>query len=60
MSKRLCLEDHELLRLLGGEPAAKDVTTHLDGCPTCRDRLERLRNELRALRESAKTLPPNR
>jgi hypothetical protein len=51
MSKRRCLEDHELLRVLGGETVEKPVTEHLNACATCRERLERLRLELRTLRQ---------
>ena len=54
MSKRLCLEDHELLRLLAGEKAEPAVAAHLAACATCRERLERLRGELRVLRQTGK------
>ena len=52
MSKRLCLEEHELLQLVAEETTDPDVAVHLAGCPTCRERLERLRSEVRVLRRA--------
>ena len=45
-----CPDEHELLAVATGEPAVETIEQHLAGCPECRDRLERLRAELAALR----------
>jgi eukaryotic-like serine/threonine-protein kinase len=45
-----CPDEHELLVVATGEPAAAAIDEHLESCPGCRQRLERLRAELAALR----------
>ena len=45
-----CPDEHELLPVATGEPAGEAIERHLDACPTCRERVERLRAELAALR----------
>ncbi len=45
-----CPDEHELLAVATGEPAVEEIERHLDACPTCRARVERLRAELAALR----------
>jgi predicted anti-sigma-YlaC factor YlaD len=46
----ICPDEHELLVVATGEPAADAIDEHLEGCPDCRQRVERLRAELAALR----------
>jgi hypothetical protein len=53
MPKPRCLEDHEFLALLDGGKATKGVQGHLDGCPACMERLERLRAEVQSLRRNS-------
>ncbi len=45
-----CPDEHELLGVATGEPAAHAIAGHLAGCPDCRGRVDRLRAELVALR----------
>jgi serine/threonine protein kinase len=45
-----CPDEHELLPVALGEPAGEAIEAHLAGCPACRERVERLRAELTALR----------
>ncbi len=49
-SIRTCPDEHELLPVATGEPAVATIEQHLESCPDCRNRLERLRAELTALR----------
>lgn len=44
-----CPDEHELLPIALGDPAVGPVQDHLDACPACRGRIERLRAELSAL-----------
>jgi hypothetical protein len=44
-----CPDEHELLPVALGEPADEAIERHLDACPGCRGRMERLRAELRDL-----------
>jgi serine/threonine protein kinase len=55
-----CPVEHELLPLLTDEPVASDVQEHVASCSSCRDRLERLGRECRALRVNLvdRSLPP--
>jgi serine/threonine protein kinase len=46
-----CPDEHELLPVATGEPAGDAIEGHLEGCPDCRERVERLRAELTALRQ---------
>jgi anti-sigma factor ChrR (cupin superfamily) len=45
-----CPDEHELLVVATGEPAAAAIVEHLEGCEDCRERVDRLRAELTALR----------
>ncbi len=45
-----CPDEHELLVVATGEPAAVAIDEHLEGCEECRERVDRLRAELSALR----------
>jgi predicted Ser/Thr protein kinase len=45
-----CPDEYELLPVATGEPAGEAIGAHLDVCEDCRDRVERLRAELSALR----------
>jgi anti-sigma factor ChrR (cupin superfamily) len=45
-----CPDEPELLAVATGEPAGAAIEWHLDVCPGCRERVERLRAELTALR----------
>src|SRR5271170_8088038 len=45
-----CPDEHELLMVATGEPAVVAIDKHLEGCPECRERVERLRAEVAALR----------
>jgi serine/threonine protein kinase len=44
-----CPDEHELLPIAMGDPADEAMKSHLDACPICRERVERLRAELTAL-----------
>jgi tRNA A-37 threonylcarbamoyl transferase component Bud32 len=44
-----CPEEHALLPIAMGETASESLGRHVDACPDCRGRLERLRAELAAL-----------
>jgi hypothetical protein len=46
-----CPDEPELLAVATGEPAGAAMERHLDACPDCRERVERLRAELMALRQ---------
>ncbi len=56
-----CPDENELLPVATGEPAVAAIEQHLEGCPDCRDRLERLRAELTALRRDLEggRIPPS-
>jgi serine/threonine protein kinase len=54
-----CLGDHDLLALAVGEVGSESLRAHLDACPTCRSRLERLRADLSALRLAGVGTPPS-
>jgi hypothetical protein len=45
-----CPDEYELLPVATGEPAGEAIEGHLDTCPACRGRMERLRAELSELR----------
>ncbi len=45
-----CPEEHELLTVATGEVVATAIEEHLEACPACRNRVERLRAELEAVR----------
>jgi serine/threonine protein kinase len=45
-----CPDEPELLAVATGEPIASAMEQHLESCPACRERLERLRAELADLR----------
>ena len=45
-----CLTEEELSSLKSGDTASDSVRTHLDSCPTCRHRLDRLLCEALAVR----------
>jgi hypothetical protein len=47
-----CPDDHDLLPLATGETATTAVTAHVAACPSCHDRVQRLRQELANLRGS--------
>jgi predicted Ser/Thr protein kinase len=56
-----CPDEHELLPVATGDPALEAIEQHLAGCPDCRERVERLRAGLAALRrdfEGAVDFPP--
>jgi hypothetical protein len=46
----ICPDEHELLAFAMGEPADEAIAPHLDDCPGCRARVERLRAEVSELR----------
>jgi tRNA A-37 threonylcarbamoyl transferase component Bud32 len=50
MTRTLCPEDDALLFLILGDPVAGDVQTHVDACPGCRQRLDRMKAEIKTLR----------
>ena len=56
-----CPDETELLVLAMGDPIAAEVTAHVDGCTSCRTRLDRLRAEVASLRENHEqgTTPPS-
>jgi eukaryotic-like serine/threonine-protein kinase len=47
-----CPDETELLVLAMGDPIAAEVMAHVEGCTSCRTRLDRLRAEVAALREN--------
>ena len=53
MIPTICPEDHELLPLASDELASHEVTSHVAGCPACRERVDRLTAEVRSLRRSS-------
>jgi serine/threonine protein kinase len=56
-----CPDETELLVLAMGDPIAAEVMAHVEGCTSCRTRLDRLRAEVAALRENHAhgTAPPS-
>lgn len=52
-----CPTDEELLLSIDGEPTATDVRSHLTTCAECRQRIERLHEEIDYLRRIAPKLP---
>jgi len=54
-----CLEEPELLVLLSGEPASELLRAHLDDCPDCRSRLDRLQSEVAAIRLTGQGSAPS-
>src|SRR5438105_8027676 len=44
-----CPDEHELLRIAMGEPVDPALLERVDGCSTCRARVERLRAEVASL-----------
>jgi predicted Ser/Thr protein kinase len=56
----ICPDEDEILPVAAGDPAGDPLQEHLEGCPDCRERVERLRAELAALRQQleTKTLSP--
>jgi hypothetical protein len=54
-----CLEDDELLVVLAGEPASELLRAHLDDCPDCRSRLDKLQSELSAIRLTGQVSAPS-
>jgi serine/threonine protein kinase len=55
-----CPDEHELLPLATGEPAAEAIEQHLAVCENCQERLGRLRAELASLRQDlqGRSIPP--
>jgi tRNA A-37 threonylcarbamoyl transferase component Bud32 len=60
MMAMTCPAEHELLPLLSQEPGASEIREHVASCSSCRQRLEQLDGEVRALRENRQdaSLPP--
>jgi hypothetical protein len=54
-----CPNEAEILPVAAGDPAEGPLREHLDGCPGCRERVERLRAELAALREDVENHTPS-
>jgi predicted Ser/Thr protein kinase len=53
-----CPDEHELLPIATGEPADDAVMRHVEACPDCRERLDRLRAEVSELsRELGEAMP---
>jgi predicted Ser/Thr protein kinase len=46
-----CPDQHELLPIAAGEPAGEAIKQHLDACPACRGRVDRLLADLTALHD---------
>ena len=59
MPEPRCPDDHELLPLLDGGKAAKEVLGHFNACPACKQRLDRLRAELHSLRRKSRDGGPS-
>jgi eukaryotic-like serine/threonine-protein kinase len=53
MSLEACLDDVQLLALVDSTEADPVAMAHLQVCPACRERLDRLREELAAMRDTA-------
>ncbi len=53
-----CPEEHELLAVLTGESVGESVRAHLYDCSECNLRLERLRDEVSAIRVMRRILSP--
>ena len=51
VSSPTCPGDAELLALVVGEEPSEELREHLDACPKCLGRLERLRTEVAVVRE---------
>jgi anti-sigma factor ChrR (cupin superfamily) len=47
-----CRDETELLALAMGEPVPAAVTAHVEGCPMCRTKLDRLKAEVASLRQN--------
>ena len=45
-----CPDEHRLLQVATGEPDGESIQDHLDDCPACCGRVQRLRAELSAVR----------
>lgn len=60
MMATTCPAEHELLRLISHEPGASELREHVATCSSCRERLEQLNCEVRAIRENRDdaSLPP--
>jgi tRNA A-37 threonylcarbamoyl transferase component Bud32 len=58
MRETLCPADHDLLPGTTREPVSAEVQAHLDGCAPCRQRLERLKAEVRQLCEAVARRSP--
>lgn len=59
MPDLLCPDDHELLPLLADVSGCAQVRGHLAGCPSCRERLQRLQIEVANLRQTGAGAPPS-
>src|SRR6266404_3777524 len=59
MPDLLCPDDHELLPLLADGSGSAPVREHLAGCPSCRQRLQRLQAEVANLRHALAGTPPS-
>src|SRR5947209_7199482 len=59
MPDLLCPDDHELLPLLADGSGSAPVREHLVGCPSCRQRLQRLQAEVANLRHALGGTPPS-
>jgi predicted Ser/Thr protein kinase len=56
-SSLTCPDDAELLAVVAGEVPSDELRQHLDRCPMCAARRERLRADLAAFREGAPDVP---
>jgi serine/threonine protein kinase len=55
MATTVCPDDRALLPAALGQGMADAVRAHLESCPDCRGRVDRLREEVAALREASST-----